>query len=313
MRQMSGNSVSWNGGRSGVQPWVRLAVGAALVMSTALTPAHAKIDANVTFVDDGNSLSHWYDRITSHVNAALAEWGKVVLGDATVDVEIKVTQAVPRSAASSKDSAYIRYQNGLSVYAPGAIKKINEGVDVNGPGPDLEILVNPLYIKNELWFDPDPMMRSALVPDNKTDAVSVFMHEVGHALGYNGWGDSLDGGLPGDYASTWDMLTEYDSGILYFVGERAKSVYGGRVPITFGNNYHVGNGYGPGMDLLSDVMNGVVFYRGTRYEISPLNVAMLQDMGVAVQAVPEPETLALMLAGLGVLFLGRRMQGRPGR
>lgn len=285
-----------------------MAASATLVVASSFTPAYAKLDANVTFVDEGNSLGHLYEQITSHVNAALAAWGEVVLGDATVDVEIKVTQAIPRSAAASKDSAYVRYQNGLSVYAPGAIKKINDGVDVNGAGPDLEILVNPLYVKNELWFDPAPMMRSALIPDNKTDAVSVFMHEVGHALGYNGWGDSYDGELPGGYASTWDMLTEYDSGTLYFVGERAQAIYGARVPITFGNNYHIGNAYGPGADLLSDVMNGVVFYRGTRYEISPLNVAMLQDMGVAVQAVPEPETFALMLAGLAVMLVGRRIQ-----
>lgn len=287
-------------------PLLRSLVLAAACVASVQVPVQASLSAKVAFVDDVGALTPWYDDVASHVNAALAEWGKVVLGDAELDVEIKVTHNVPRSAASSTSSAFVRYQNGLSIYAPGAIKKVNDGIDVNGTAADVEILINPFYLTSELWFDPDPFVRQALMPSNKTDAMSVFMHEIGHALGYNGWGNSFDGGLPASYASTWDLLTEFDGGSLYFVGPNAQLAYGGRVPITMGNNYHIGNSHGAGDDLLEDVMNGVVFYRGFRYEISPLNVAMLKDMGVAVQAVPEPESIAMLMAGLLVVALGRQ-------
>jgi len=40
----------------------------------------------------------------------------------------------------------------------------------------------------------------------------------------------------------------------------------------------------PGSDLIPDLMNGVVFDRGTSYDISPLDLAILADAGVDVTA-----------------------------
>ena len=93
--------------------------------------------------------------------------------------------------------------------------------------------------------------------------------------------------------------------------------------LTTGNNFHLGNGVGPGSDLVGDVMNGVVFDYGRRYNVSELNLAMLKDMGVGVlddplrmhylsaTAVPEPETWALWLGGLALLgSLSRRRLAR---
>ncbi len=81
----------------------------------------------------------------------------------------------------------------------------------------------------------------------------------------------------------------------------------GLVPITTGNNFHIGNAADPGSDLVPDLMNGVGLFRGTRYSISPLDLAMMQDMGVelapGVLVVPEPETYLLMLPSLGLLAL----------
>ena len=57
-------------------------------------------------------------------------------------------------------------------------------------------------------------------------------------------------------------------------GPAAEALYGGAVPITFGNNFHIGNSPPrPGDDafLVPDLMNGVVFYRGMSYGISPLD------------------------------------------
>ena len=283
---------------------IRSAVLAA-VMACGWSGAHATLTATVNVVDDDHLIAGLYDQIASHVGAALTDWGKYIVGDSNIAVEVKVTDSVVRSAGASRASAFIREQNGIAVYGAGTAYKINNGVDVNGDAPDVEILLNPNYARDELWFDPDPFARQALMPADKTDAVSVFLHELGHAIAFNGWGQSPDGKLPGTYASTWDINTEFDGGGLYFIGAKAQAVYGGAVPVTLGNNYHIGNANGDGSDLLTDVMNGVVFYRGQRYGVSALNVAMAEDMGVVVQAVPEPQTIWLMSVGLLILGLNR--------
>ncbi len=55
------------------------------------------------------------------------------------------------------------------------------------------------------------------------------------------------------------------------------------MPITFGNNWHLGNALPrPGPDLISDLMNGVVFNHGTHYGISPLDPAVPSCVGVPV-------------------------------
>jgi PEP-CTERM motif len=42
-------------------------------------------------------------------------------------------------------------------------------------------------------------------------------------------------------------------------------------------------------------MNGIAFFRGTSYAISPLDVAILGDTGVSL--VPEPGSLILLVSG----------------
>ena len=53
------------------------------------------------------------------------------------------------------------------------------------------------------------------------------------------------------------------------------------------NVHHVANfAPRPGENLLLDVMNGLVFYRGYRYDISAVDLAMLADMGVPINDLP---------------------------
>jgi len=72
-----------------------------------------------------------------------------------------------------------------------------------------------------------------------------------------------------------------------------------------GNIYHVGNLSGPGADLVTypaDLMNGVVFYRGTSPNISALDVAIAADLGLVI-AVPEPSPIAIFCVSLVVFWL----------
>ena len=66
-----------------------------------------------------------------------------------------------------------------------------------------------------------------------------------------------------------------------------ETVYGGPVPMTYGDYPHFGNEPPrPGSDLIDhELMNGVVFYYGQRYYISPLDLAVLEDVGVPVNTL----------------------------
>src|SRR5207237_2152409 len=81
--------------------------------------------------------------------------------------------------------------------------------------------------------------------------------------------------------SSFDVLVSVQNNAPYFTGSAAETVYGGAVPLTVGNIYHVGNPSGPGANLEAypgDLMNGNIFYRGTRYTISALDAAIVADL-----------------------------------
>lgn len=202
----------------------------------------------------------------------------------TVDLTIDITTSVPRAAGTSDSSTYLQTVNGVDVYEQSVATQVRTGIDPNGSASDATIYISPDYMTNELWFDPSPTARSAPVPSNRTDADSVFIHEFGHIFGFNGWKSGTDGTSPGNYESTFDRYETFDGTNLWFNGPAAMKLYGGPVPITYGDNFHVGNAASrPGSDLISDLMNGVVFYRGTRYDISPLDLAIMKDVGLPVQ------------------------------
>jgi hypothetical protein len=197
------------------------------------------------------------------------------------------------------------YDNGAyNVFEQGAAAEVRTGVDPNGATADIELVFSSGYLMSELWFDPDPVARTAAVDPSRTDAMSVMLHELGHAFAFNGWRDPFTGALPGDYQSTFDEQVVIDGTNFYFTGANAQAVYGGPVPVTFGNINHIGNDAPrPGSDLIPDLMNGVVFFRGVRYDISALDLAIAEDTGLALRAAAVPAPPALVLLATGVVPL----------
>ncbi|MBD2455573.1 calcium-binding protein [Nostoc sp. FACHB-87] len=242
---------------------------------------------NITFNDPSGKFSAYYSAIKSHILAAGSSWDKYITGNADLEIVVNFSNPNPTATGRSLTSSFVYKKGTLSVYEPGAVSEIRTGVDPNGATPDIEFNFNPDYLVNELWFDPKPVARTTAVPINKTDAVSLLLHEFGHVFGFNAWKDNFDGTLSGNYQSTFDEKIIFDGSNFFFVGKQATSVYGSPVPLTFGNITHVGNdGSRPGVNLVRDLMNGVKFYRGFRYSISSLNVAILKDVGVPIVDVP---------------------------
>ena len=264
------------------RPFSRRILGAAALCSAfALAPAQAALTYSLSINDPLGAASSLHGQIDQHIGAALFQWGNHLTGSANLEIQVDITSAVDRAAGTSFTSGYYGTSGGYNVFEQGAAYELRTGIDPNGAAPDVHLLFNADYLNHTLWFDSDPYARTAAMDSSRVDATSVFIHEFGHALAFNGWGDLNNGSLPANYASPWDINTSFDGQNLFFTGAQAQAAYGGPVPITGGNNFHLGNLVGPGGDLVSDVMNGVVFEYGHRYNLSALNLAMMRDMGLA--------------------------------
>ena len=285
------------------------------LIAAAPMAAHATLTYTVSFNDPLNLAADYRSRIDAQLGAAVSAWGAHLAGSGEVDIEVRMSTNLPYASGHSATSAYVGETAGGSLWAQGLAYKISSGIDPNGSAPDVIMDLNPNYMANTLWFDPNPYARTAAVPNNRTDAESVFIHEIGHALAFNGWGDPLTGRTPNGFGvSTWDQYVSYDGANMFFNGPNAMRVYGAPVPITSGNNFHFGNAPGsgrPGADLVNDLFNGWVFYNGQRYGIGALDEAVLADVGLTLAGpVPEPSAGAMLLLGLAGLSAWSRRARR---
>lgn len=302
MAKSSGSAVVW---------WRAAAVGMAGLLAQA--GAQAGVSFSISIDDPAAQWTSFHSAITAQVQAAGDEW-MALLGqpafNTVLQVEVRFA-AVPTANGGSASVAFVGTSGGLQLWEQGAAAKLRDGTDVTGASADVVFTIGTNgYLQQELWFDPTPAnLQDDVVPGNRTDARSVFLHEFGHALGFNGWRDWSTAQLSTSYQSTFDQyVTGGGNQPAFFNGPHAMALYGGPVPLTGGNLFHLGNSQAsglPGTDLVPDLMNGVVFFRGTRYSVSALDLAVLQDVGLPVAApVPEPGAAWLLAAGLAVLAVG---------
>jgi hypothetical protein len=262
-----------------------------LVPRTSLPPqapdAPAAITYNVTFVDPSGPYASYYPAITTALQAAGAEWNRHLVGSGSLEVEISMAN-IPTMDGTSVSTGFVRNNGSRDIFEQGAAYEVRTGIDPNGSDPDIRIRIGTGYITTDLWFDPNPQTRNTPIPANKIDAISVFIHELGHAFVFNGWMNATTGQLPPTYMSTMDEHSSFDGSNLFFNGTGATGRYGGPVPLTFGNYGHIGNNAPrPGSNLLLDLMNGVVYYYQTRYFISPLDSEIAKDSGIAIAPLTD--------------------------
>jgi hypothetical protein len=242
--------------------------------------------SGVTFVttinDPTGTLAPFSSQIISNMNAAGARWAQTLQStfNVTISIEVQLNNSFPRATGASATTVFVGSSGGFNIFEQGVAGEIRTGIEPNGAAPDVIVTLNINYTANELWFDPDPISRTIPVPTNRTDAVSVFLHELGHAVSFNGWRDNFNASLPGNFMSPFDQRTTFATDF-FFSGPASLARYGAPVPLTFGNAKHVGNNPPrPGSDLIPDMMNGVVYFRGSRYDITPLDLAISEDCGV---------------------------------
>lgn len=280
---------------------------AALLLALSIFDVSA-LSFNVTFDDPQRLFWPYYDLIKQDVDLASEDWGLRMSREATIDLLVSFEQ-IPTAAAASTTASLSHRAGGFDVYHQGAGARL---IGVSPPATYVEAVlqIGTDYLQRDMHFT-----GQGTLPANRTHARSVFTHELGHMLGFNGWRHPTDGTLPGSYMSTFDALTRFDGSNFWFTGENAVAQYGAEVPLTFGNIFHLGNrAPRPGQDLIADVLNGVQFQRGLVYQISTLDVAIMCDLDLPMRnclgrgetatpivvidkesaAIPEPATLPLL-------------------
>lgn len=287
------------------------------------TPAQAQVTFPVSFDSSANPLTaSERAAVISHTQAAGRRWAEAlgISGPRSIEVEIGLADIATANGASLT-AAFVGVVAGRDTFEQGMAAELRTGVDPNGASADVRINFSLTYLRNELWFDPDPLARSLPVPIDRTDAQSVFLHEFGHAIAYNGWANG-QGVPPSGFWSLFDRWMQPGSPTR-FVGPAVLSEWGSAPELTTNNISHWGNGMprasaapktrpvqwrhgapvphfdcdhlvpmdrpadgskiAQGNSLIAQLMNGVVFYRGTRYTISGLDEAVLIDVGLLSQ------------------------------
>lgn len=307
--------------------------GAALACAlVGAAPASATVVFDVSFDASTSALTTTEKaNITSHLREAGRRWSALFAIDGPRSIEIQVSLAnIPTADSSSVAAQAVGSVDGRTIYEQGMAYELETGIDPNGAAPDAQIRFGLDYLRNQLWFDPAPGERTAPIPANRIDALSVCLHEFGHMLVYSGWSDLVTGVTPPTYGSTFDRWTTPGSPSV-FSGPAAIAHRGSTPDLTTGNNKHWGNSGDTALasaaapriepvqwrdgspvppllpvppsaelsieaqhrqldpeaqaSLLDQLMNGVVFYYQHRYDISALDVAVLEDTGVRLDRI----------------------------
>jgi hypothetical protein len=274
------------------------AVNMLLVLaSLAAGPVVAQVTINVTVSDTAGvtnpTTTNLTNAIVDNVKASINEWCKyiAITGPRSIEVVVRFKPMALRGSGRSLTTSLVRIENGTWIYEQGVAAELRTGIDPNGPDLyDVEIVFEPTYLRDTIWFDPNPNMRVAAVPANRLDSMSFFLHEFGHALGFNGWKDATTGNLPGTYQSTYDYFARFDGANWFFHGNETMGLWGAELPLSRVNNNgnyafeytHYGNPSGLGADrlLVDGLMNGVYFRNATRYYIGLLDIAIIRDIGI---------------------------------
>lgn len=246
--------------------------------------ASGQVTFRVTFDDPDALLATSQTMIESNVIGAGAMWSARLLGTTELWVEVRANPLIPTTECRAFTWSYLETLEGaIDIFETGASVHVRNGFPASSFDPDIVFEVNPEYMLNGVWFDPDPLARVDAVDSARIDAVSEFARGFGRAFAFDGWMNGSDGTFPGNARSVFDQLVAFDGTDFTFIGAHAISTYFAPVPMTFGDPFHVGNESPlPGGDLVNGLMGGAPLLPGVRYTASPLDFAILRDSRVPI-------------------------------
>lgn len=221
---------------------------------------------SVAFADPTGTLAPYEAEITAAAQLGWAQWAESFQQLAPIELEVRYEPG--DALASARPATWVPVsdaETGERLWQSSVAYELATGEDPNGDAPDaiINIVADPAIFA---WRDsPDDP-----VPPGQIDAVTVFAHEFGHALGISGFAGSPLG-LFG-VESTYDQYVQRTGGDSFgFTGPNAMAENGGPVELRDGDPHHI--------EEESDLMSWALA-PGQTETVSDLDLAILADIGI---------------------------------
>ncbi len=235
-------------------------------------------------VDDLDLVSHVVEgQITHSANFAMNRISQHIAWQGVLDAEVRIRPASenPYSNANGIMPSIISVSWFNDHWSNDTLYEMLTGIDRQPQNADVGMTIylgNDGQIRNyglPVWFDPNPFdYVPADVPTGMCDYIGVFYHEIFHGMGMLG------------VSREFQNLTTTIDGNDYFIGNQTQHVFGGPLPLaprTGGSlQDHYGNTSLPTNTLSSGLMFQWGNYEGNRLDIGKLDLAILEDLGIAI-------------------------------
>lgn len=222
-----------------------------------------KYVVDLSQADLGENLAN----VESNIKTALDNIGQYISSKAVFNLKVLTEYAADTSTLAGANATLSVSKNNPNTVDTTFVADSIRGVDSDPNVPDSTLYIN-LAKMNEMSFSGTPAT-------DKFDLVSILTHEILHGLAFTGNLDGNNAPLTG-----YDELVTTQNADSTFEGRHAQTANAGNpVPLssaTAGKGsayYHVA--------LPNDLMAASI-RKGEVKSISPLDVAMLEDMGLTV-------------------------------
>ena len=236
----------------------------------------SSLEFNVLPINDqtGSFSSTVLSQVSQLIVDAGNVWGRYLDAAAGASIEISVDIIeFPGTALASGGTTLI---NGQAV----SLTEVNTGFDANFDDPDISLTIDASSL-NQSFFETDVRSREAQIPVGQFDLFSILTHELLHGLG-------VLSGVP----TFNDNVVKID-GDPFFNGQNVVDILGEVAPLAPGNESHLGNRSGSGLaDILDDFsLISESLAPGVRNTVTPLEVAVLQDIGINVRTTTDGDDI----------------------
>jgi hypothetical protein len=268
--------------------------GNAVISNLSGAPLQQDFQFDIT-VNDTIGLAGSLDAaIVQDLSAAAEDWAQYLTGHTTLRIQLNIVASGNGSELANAGPT-INISNGTtldgrSLDVPSSLIALTTGSYVQGLTSDIMVNLPTTSLAN-LFVNPAPTpMPSGTVPSGEFDLVSVFRHELAHGFGFGGL-TNANGNL-GSQETLFDHYIQKNmDGSAQFIGPdataTAQALFGS--PIVQLTTLANGEGYAHfantrGDPNGTDLMNGIGLLPGTQVDISPMDLAVLADVGAPVTA-----------------------------
>ena len=225
------------------------------------------------------------NKFSELLQMAANSWGVFI--DSSAKLEILITFVDNSShmmQMNSITSVFSHKKYGTRYFHQGITGELISGIDPNGSEPDALLRIDRSAISNmNLWLESNLQDRSGNIPINQIDTLSILMHELGHALCFNGFIDmkSQRSALQNHDLSTYDALVTFIDKKPFLHGPLSSLKYGNAIPLNQidGTYSHLAI-YNP---ETSPIMSEESIKWGKKYFITNIDLAILNDCGIKLK------------------------------